>query len=534
MPTSRIEGSGSGNSIARVSPFVRRKSSPRFRQPRHLRVRYTEAKAQFLLLIRSVFLAVIFLSSASAQPIEQTELNGNINLFSVMVALDAAGFDAGSASDHPLRAAIRPNIPPNLQVVSELKSFVSTHRKPDPGADLAQYISFALASGEPPDFRPRFQGLEVPPDVDKLEGFQGLMQRFFKDANLQSLWQRSQEAIGAALQRYQEPVSRVILEANGYLRNPTTGYMGRRFLVYVDLIGPANQVHTRSYKDDYFIVVTPSAEPQVEDIRHAYFHYLLDPLATKIYGKLDKKRGVIDYAQGAPALDENYKTDFLLLATECLIKAVESRLDKRPAGIQEALREGFVLTPHFAEQLPGYEKQESAMRLYFAEMVDAIDLKKEERRLEQVTFASSRPVRKASAPAVTAPSLSAAEQSLESADKFYTGRDFEKARESYMRVLKQTEERTTHSRAYYGLGRIAALERNPELAEQLFRKTLESTPDPHTRSWTEVFLGRLYENSSNPGDAAAHYKAALSVDGAPPGAKKAAEQGLQKLSTNQN
>ena len=74
---------------------------------------------------------------------------------------------------------------------------------------------------------------------------------------------------------------RVLLEANAYLRNPTSGYMGRRFFVLVEMLAPPNQVHTRSYKDDYFIVITPAAQPRVEQVRHAYLHYLLDPLTAK-------------------------------------------------------------------------------------------------------------------------------------------------------------------------------------------------------------------------------------------------------------
>lgn len=482
-------------------------------------------------MIPLVLSATLILLGMSAKAAEQTELNGNPTLFSVMAALTAADYDSGSSADHPLRAAVRENIQAKkLQVVSELKSFIETHRKTDRGADLGQYISFALASGEPPEFKPHFQGSEVPPDVEALEGFQRLMQRFHQEAGIQDLWDRSQGAIEQELARYQEPVTRSILEVNGYFRNPTSGYMGRRFLVYLDLLGPANQVVTRSYKDDYFIVVTHSAEPPIRDIRHAYLHYLADPLATKFYSKLEKKRGVIDYAEAAPALEESYRSDFLLLATESLLKAVESRLDKRPAEVQQALEQGFVLAPSFAEQLPAYEKSGASMRLSFPDMVDAIDLKKEERRLESVKFAAAKPVRTGPiAPDVEQPKLSPAEQSLEQAEKLYTGRDLDKARETYLRVLRETEDRSVHSRVYYGLARIAALQKNPELAQQLFQRTLELKPDSHTKSWTEVYLGRLSENSSNPQDAFEHYRAALAVQDAPSGAKQAAEQGLQKL-----
>jgi hypothetical protein len=47
-----------------------------------------------------------------------------------------------------------------------------------------------------------------------------------------------------------------------------------------------------------------------------------------------------------------------------------------------------------------------------------------------------------------------------------------------------------------------------------------------------VYLGRLYENTDTPQNALEHYKSALAVDGAPPGARQAAEQGIRKLETN--
>ena len=43
----------------------------------------------------------------------------------------------------------------------------------------------------------------------------------------------------------------------------------------------------------------------------------------------------------AQALEDSYKEDFLLLATESLIKAVESRLDHNPAEVQTALFESL-------------------------------------------------------------------------------------------------------------------------------------------------------------------------------------------------
>ncbi len=470
--------------------------------------------------------------AALAQPRanEQGQLDYSQVLFGVMAAWDAGHATADNTPADPLKAAVRKEVlAKNPACLKELRTWFFEHRKDDPASDLAQYISWSLVT-EMPGYRPRVVGAEVPPDAQALMGFADLMNRFHEEAGLDALWPRVQPYYEKALEQFQPPIARTLLEANGYLRNVTSGYMGRRFQIYVDLLGPASQVHTRSFKDDYFVVVSPPADARIDDIRHAYLHYLIDPLASKYYEKFVRVRGLIDYAQAAPALEEQYKDDFLLLATESLIRAVEARIMRAPAKAQEAIAEGFVLTPYFSESLPAYEKQEAALRLYLPDMLDAIDLKKEDKRLQQVQFAKTKAVRKAPVVRPAEPEISPAEKALNEADGIYSARNLDGAREAYLKIVQKFEDAGTRARAYYGLARVAALKNEPELAEQLFRKTLELSPDPHTRSWTLVYLGRIAEGFGEKEQAAQHYKSALTVEGAPPGARQAAEQGVQKTS----
>ena len=125
------------------------------------------------------------------------------------------------------------------------------------------------------------------------------------------------------------------------------------------------------------------------------------------------------------------------------------------------------------------------------------------------------------------PPLSPAAKVLETAEQFYSDKKYDKAGEAFRKVLRETEDKTIHARTYYGLARIAALQRDPELAEKLFHKTLELTPDSQTRAWTEVYLGRLSELSGEREQAVQHYQAALAVKEASAGARQAAEQGLK-------
>jgi tetratricopeptide (TPR) repeat protein len=482
------------------------------------------------LLALPVFLSAVLLAQ---QPSQEGQLDGSKTLFAVLAAINAAGYDANldSNANSPVRKQVRDAIAQkHLASVEALKKFVADHRKEDPDAELSQYVSFALSLQGPPDFQFWMQPQEVPPDVRKLDGLNDLIADFYHEADVEDLWKQSQPELNRVISAYHAGVPQALLEANGYLRNPTSGTRGSRFQVYVDLLGAPNQVQTRSYKSNYYVVVTPSPEPQVDQVRHAYLHFLLDPLSLRFFDQWGRDRALADFAQAAPALDEAYKNDFMLLATECVIKAVESRLARGPKKqelVNQALTEGFVLTPALADGLAVYEKQPEALRNYFPDLLGLIDLEHEDRRLQKVQFAAEATVHRAkAAPLPPAPVLSASAKSLAEAEDSYASRNLIAAREGYQKVLQLPGENPVHARAYYGLARIAALDHDPELAEKLFQKTLEMSPDDETKSWAYLYLGRLSDAAGDRPQAEKHYRAALAVSGAPEQVKTAAQKGL--------
>jgi len=469
---------------------------------------------------------------AQARP-QQGQLDGSETIFTVLAALNAGGYHADwdSPSNSPVRKQLDDALASkHLESMEALKKFFGAHRQEDPIAEFSQYISFALSVGGAPDFQYRMKPEELPPDVQKLEGLNALIARFYREADLGDLWKRAQPRYEDVIAAYHSGVAQALLEANAYLRNATSGFRGRHFQIYVDLLGPPNQIQTRSYGDEYFVVVTPSVEPQIAEVRHAYLHYLLDPLSIRYYEDLDRIKPLAEFAAPAPALDNSYKDDFILLATECVIKAVESRLApvrERQALVNQAMSEGYVLTAGLADGLVAYEKQEQSMNLYYIDLIHQIDLEREDKRLLNVRFANDTAVKKVkAAPAPPEPVLSGAVKTLAEAEDLYTRRDLDHARESYLKVLEQTPDTTLHAKAYYGLARIAALHNDPELAEKLFQKTLEMSPDAATKSWAYLYLGRLADAAGEREDAERNYRAVLAIDGVPDSVKTAAEKGL--------
>jgi TolA-binding protein len=480
-------------------------------------------------------IVVLLLCLGPASAAEQGQLDGSLSLFTVLAAINAAGYDANidSTSNSPLREAVRRELAAkSIPCLDELKRFVRDHHQADSTAELSQYISFGLVVDGPPSFRYRLKQNELPPDVVALAGLEKLLAPFYTEAGIDALWKKAQPEMDAAIARYHLPLTQAVMQVNGYLRSQTSGFQDFRFQVYVDLLGAPNQIQTRSYGNEYFVVLTASPEPQTADVRHAYLHYMLDPLATRYSAEVMKRKALEDYALGAPYLDQVFKDDFLLLVGECVIKAVESRLasgaGQKQALVQQALGEGFVFTPHFAEQLAVYEKQEQAIRYYYPNLIASIDPNKEARRLDKIEFASERPVRKAKVvPAAKRPEPSGAQKTLAEAEELYAARDYDKARQAYLRLAQETADSAMRARGYYGLGRIAALQKDPELAEKLFRQTLGSSPDAQTAAWAHLYLGRLSDLAGEREQAAAHYQAVVANQGATAAARQAAETGLR-------
>jgi len=363
-----------------------------------------------------------------------------------------------------------------------------------------------------------------------------LLARFYEEANIDDLWKRSQPAYDQFATRYHEPASQAVTLVSAYLRSPLSGaFGGRRFQVVIDLLGPPNQILFLPFFDEYFLVVTNSIEVHAGDVRQAYLHYLLDPMVTRHLDKIEEKKALADYAQASP-LPDFYKQDFLLLATKSLVRAIEARMERggparKQAMVDQAMKEGFVLTAHFAEQLPLYEKQEQSMRFYVPGLITSINLKQEERRLENFEFDSKRVERIAkSAPPPPVAEPSEIEKAFEKAEGLYTARDLEKAREAFTAILTKTDQRPMQAKAYYGLGRVAALSRDPESAERLFQKSLELGAPPPEKAWTLVYLGKLSQAARQDAEASAHFQAALAVEGASAKAKEAASEGLRSIS----
>jgi tetratricopeptide (TPR) repeat protein len=486
---------------------------------------------------------VILLLSAGAarvQAAETLQLDANETLFDVMAAINMVGYDDGInlPDNNPLRKQVRDYLAAqHIAVLPEMKLFYRHHMQKTASQDLPQYISWCLSVTGAPDFAWKGRDVEVPPDAMALAEFQPLMIDFYRQAHLDELWKKVRPAYEKEMTRYHAPLLAMTGAVDAYLRIGTSDYLQRHFHAWVELLAAPGLLPTFHYADDTYVIISPSEQPRTYDLRHAYLHFQIDPIMIQNAAALKQKRSLLDLVQTAP-LSDDYRTDFVLLANESLIKAVEARLDKDTTAIDRATRQGYIVTPYFAQHLTVFEQQEQGMRYYAETMINAIDLAAETARISTVKFDSGQAQRVAKKVVVAGPELSAAGKTLEKAEDLYSNRNasagnLEEAKSLFTKALDQKGDAPEHAQAWYGLARISVLENRAALAIQLFQKTLESSPDAFTQGWADVYLARLAKSQHDFDLARKYYQDALAVNGASDKTKQAAGSELQELSKNQ-
>jgi tetratricopeptide (TPR) repeat protein len=521
----------------------------------------TDAFARFTLIVLGALLGPMAMAQAKqpqekkTAPLPRTEARRAVSvetrpqLFATLCALDAAGFDSSvnTTNQSPGRVKLRERMLA-LQgpAVDALRIYYQEHALADSGATFARFVSFALAAGPPPKFAFELRREDLPPDALALEGFNEVLANFYREAQLDQLWQFYQRDYETGVDYYSAPLSEVAFTVTSYLREIIKSNSPRTFSLYVEPLA-GRKTNFRNYGDHYELVVSPTQDPPIADIRHAFLHFLLDPMAIRYRTEAARASPLLEYAAHAPLLPVEFHDDYSAFFDECLVRAVELRLRRlTPAGlsleIDQAESSGYVLVRPIYAGLSGFEKSEPAMSYYLPELIRGIDVAGESRRLRGVKFAEAAPAGETSLAAASAPasaSRSAAsadpmEEYLAEGQRQISARNGAAAAASFERVLGAHPD---DLRATYGLAVASALSGKPDRARELFSKVIAASksspaegaagPDPSNVSWSHIYLGRMYDVEGQRDLAVAEYQAALAVAGAPESARTAAQRGVE-------
>ena len=526
------------------------------------------------------------LEQAPRPRIAQPEAGGSVitletseSLFYVAVALNACGYDAGLAESSPLRQKVREEIDQQLAASAPARdardavcTYIREHALNDPSRSLAQYVSLALYLGPPPMLTPTVDETDLPPDGNQVVQILPLLRTFAEAVRLDALWFEHHPEYEGFVDRIHDPLTKMVLDTNIYLRLPASGYVGRRFLVLLEPMFSPEATNARIYGDDYVVVVSPTAQPAasvpMDLIRHTYLHFTIEPMVYASHGAMDRLLPLLKAVQDAP-LEFTYKANIDLLLTECLIKAVEAQtmdvgiaVPAKPNAVKDRsdfdryqaqltvydrqaevvrrkavdldMRQGWVLVDYFYGKLGAMQKEGSSLKDNIGPMVYGMDVDHERHRDEQIAFLpeGSGGDLTFRDPVQRAPRALAG---LDLAEAKLMKGDVDGASEIADAALKTNP---ANAEAHFLLGRIDLIAGDPDEAHDHLTQTVHLSHDPRTIAWAHIYLGRMYDIARDPNNpdeilpqrdkAIAEYKAALANRDSQPDTKASAEKGIKQ------
>ncbi len=479
-------------------------------------------------------------------PQNTVSVDGSEAMFTTICALLAAGFESNISSDNwtafraQMRERLRKQQGPAVEAVRE---FYRQHELRDPGAMLSRYLWFGLVSGPAPAFQPVLRRDELPPEVIALEGFSEILSNYYQEQKIGQLWRQVQPIYNREVERLHDPVSQIVFVASGYLREILEPSGPRTFAIVVEpLVGRITNV--RNFGDHYALVLSGGEEIPTDVVRHAFLHFLLDPLPLMYPHVTAVKRPLFEKAATAPRLAPELKDDYASYFAECTVRAVELKLKRMSPGEREAAmsrddEDGYVFVKPLFGALPKFESSEPSMRLFFPDLVRAIDTGAEAKRLAAVKFApaetakpedeaaSEEVARRRSAAPTTVPNDAEVITALTEGERRIAEKNPRAAEASFQKVLTKYPDQ---ARAWYGIGLVALLDHDAAKAKQVFGRLTTgehaATQDPMVLAWSHVYLARIYDDEGNPEVAKMEYQSVLNVEGGPEQAKQAAQKGL--------
>jgi hypothetical protein len=535
--------------------------------PRQVRARTFNAK-RGLAIIAGLFLFLSAVPSSHAQkvknsaapppppaarpqretaPVTSINVDASEPMFTTMCALLAAGFEADISAENwrPLRAQLRDRMQHQQgPAVEAIREYYKQHDSADPGAALSRYLWFGLVAGPAPDFKPTIRRDDLPPEVLALEGFNELLSKYYQEQNIHQLWRQMQPAYNAEIERMHEAVSQIVFVATGYLRAMNQPSEQRTFTIVVEpLVGHITNV--RNFGDHYAIVLSGADDIPVDVVRHAYLHFMLDPLPLRYSHVIAVKKPLFEKAASAPQLAPDLKDDYPSYFAECMVRAVELKLRRMSPGERDAALErndadGYVLVRPLFAALPKFEGAEPTMELFFPDLVRSIDVVAELKRVSTLQFAPAGNHRNTSDLSVeevarrraavmpgTVPNDADAIAALTEGERRIAEKNARAAEASFQKVVAKYPDQP---RAWYGLGLVALLDHDGPRAKKVFGRLTTgehaATSDPMVLAWSHIYLARIYDGEGQPRQAEAEYQAALTVEGGPEQARQAAQKGL--------
>lgn len=465
------------------------------------------------------------------------EFRTDVRLFTVLAALNAAGFDYETPNQE--MSSVRLGVRARLQdldpeVKSALKQFYEAHRG---GRDEHQiqsaYVSLALLLSGPPDFKLEAEEEALPGDAHTVQGFEALLPRFYAAAGIEQLWQQYLPEYQRILQGYRPLLADVIRETLAYFRTPARIQLDRRLVVSVDLLNIQGIVNARNMERMYYVVLGPTSDLSLHapQLRHEYLHFLLDPLIEKFGAGLLKHEKLLSLAEQQSEFRTEYRGKFLLVVTESLIESLQLRINP-PEDVEgkqvDLFRRGLIFVPYFYQQLSRFEESDLVSFPAYGETLFQEISEKQVRKFAESLQGEETPQEVAGEPpgqpSLQAPSAAAL---LAEAGELISRQDYTGAREKLAELLQH---HPGHGPAHFYLAQVAAQEGEFEEAYEHYQRAAAAADTQEwVRAWALTRSANFLASRQRFEEARQVLEEVLAMRGDLRGARQQAEESLRRI-----
>jgi hypothetical protein len=493
-------------------------------------------------------------------------------VFVMAAALNACGYNDGLEESAPIRKRVREEMNLALAKSEDARNkrdhlclYIAQHRMTGGERDIAQYISLALYLTPPPELETVVELTEMPPDSTQVVEVVPLLRDFAAAVDMHSIWLLVHPTYDKEADLLHDPLSKMIVSTNFYLKMPAETYNGRRFVVVIEPMLSPHAINARIYGTDYVVVVSPvNGTIRMSDVRHTYLHYMIEPLLYLRTNALSRIQPILKEIREAP-LEFRYRSDAVALTVECLIKAIEARTmdtgipeykipantDRselpryereriayqqkvdavRIAAMRHAMTQGFILTQYFYEQMIQFEKDPASLKDTIGEMVYSMDIDQQIHRSRYLGFdkeGDSDVLSRSTPRKLTG--LDLAEARLAAGDVATASAMARKALATHPDSSNSSDslaEVADSARAEFILARAAILTGHPDQAIDGFQRTLATSKDPRLLAWSHIYLGRMLDLDCKRDEALTEYKEALKTRDGQLDTRLSAERGVK-------
>lgn len=484
-------------------------------------------------------------TSESVEDLVNIDFTVDVRVFSVMAALNAAGFDYETAGKD--MSEIRQRIRQELQqtdasLLEQLRTFYQSHRG---GADEMEqqvaYTSLALLLSGPPDFQLTVKEEEVPEDAQRVLGFEQLVRDLYQEAGIETLWQSHQPVYEKELASYRPVVKELIGQTLDYFRIPPRIALDRRIILIPDLLNAKTIVNARNLDLVYYIVVGPTdrAAENHQQLQHEYLHFLIDPLIEKFGFTLVKHGDLLQLAQSQPQLKAQFRNKYFLLVAESLIESILLRLHP-PEDINQELvslfRQGFIFAPYFYRELKRYEEETeltsfpSYVEILFKGVEKSL-IEKDAKTIaaleSEIKIQQEREVEAQEKALGEVDRRNRLNSLLNQAGILLSKKQFQSASETLQAILREDP---GNGQAYFYLAQIASQTNQYEQAFQYYSQAASAPSVPNwVRAWSLLRIGNYHAFQGQFAEARSYFDRVSALEGDLRGARQEIQKSIDRL-----